>query len=140
MASSTQGRRNRAPRVNVPNREGVVINIGGRQVTGVLCKLSINGGSVRLAKCINESTLAEITLRTASGRIVSAIEFLKPSGDGIHGFRFIQLDPLTRSTLEDALRQMRKQGLGDRPRSVIELCTNAARRVMQKAKSRIEGA
>jgi PilZ domain len=140
MSPAQQGRRNRAPRVNIPHRESAQIDIGGKQLTSVLCKLSINGGALRLSKPFGESTLAEITLQTTSGTIGSAIQFLKVGSDGVQGFRFLQLDAATRSKLETALRQMRKQGLGDEPRSVIELCTNAARRVMQKAKTQINGA
>ena len=140
MSPAKQGRRNRAPRVNIPNRESAIIAVGGKQLTSELCKLSINGGALRLGKPFGESTLAEIKLQTSSGTVESTIPFLKFGSDGVQGFRFVQLDPGTRSKLETALRQMRSQGLGDRPRSVMELCTNAARRVMQKAKSQMGNA
>ena len=139
MPPPQPGRRNRAPRVNIPNRESAQIYVGDKQTTSVLCKLSINGGALRLYKPFGEGTLAEIRLKTTSGTIESPIQFLKMGRDGVQGFRFLQLDPATRSTLETALRQMRKQGLGDGPRSVIELCTNAARRVMEKARTQIHG-
>jgi hypothetical protein len=128
------GRRNRAPRVNIPNRESAVINIGGTQITGPLCQLSINGGSLRLAKNFGENTFAEITLQTMTGSIVSPIQFLKSGAPGVQAFRFVQLDPQTRSTLETTLTQMRKDGLGEGPRSMFQVCTNVARRVMEKAK------
>jgi hypothetical protein len=105
---------------------------------GMLGKLSVNGGSLRVAKPIAEGRLAGITLLTTSGKIESAIQFLKWDGAGLQGFRFVQLDPLMRSKLQAALGEMRKQGLGDGPRSVIQFCTDAARRVVQKAKSQIE--
>jgi hypothetical protein len=124
--------------VKIPNRENAVIDIGGKQLTSELFKLSINGGAVRVIKPFRESTLAEITLQTTSGNTVAAIQFLRP-GDGVQGFRFVQLDLATRTRLEAALEQMRKQGLGEGQRSVLQLCTNVARRVMQKAKNQVTG-
>lgn len=134
MPTSKQSRRSRAPRVNIPARESAVIDVGGRQLTGPLCQLSINGGSLRMAKIFGESTFAQITLQTTGGTIACAIQFLKSGAPEIQAFRFIQLDGRTRGQLETALKQMRKEGLGDAPRSMFELCTSAARRVMQKAK------
>ncbi len=139
MATS-KAQRNRAPRVNIPGRERAVIDVGGRQLTGPLCQLSVNGGSLRLAKIFGESTFGQITLQTTTGDIVSAIQFLKSGAPDVQAFRFVHLDPETRTRLETALQQMRKQGLGEAPRSMFQLCTNAARRVMQKARSHMESA
>lgn len=132
---ATSKHRNRAPRVNVPGREFAVIDLGGRRLTGPLCQLSINGGSLRIAKIFGESTFGQITLQTTTGKIVSAIQFLKSGAADVQAFRFVQLDRETRSQLDAALKQMRKDGLGEGPRSMLEFCTNAARRVVEKAKS-----
>jgi hypothetical protein len=139
MEPHQQRRRNRAPRVTIPNREQAVIVIGGKKLSGALCKLSINGGSLRLPRTIVESTLAEITLETTSGDIESAIQFLRPGAEGVQGFRFLQLDPGTRRQLAMAIEQMRKQGLGDGTSSVFQFCANAARRVVEKAKAGLNG-
>jgi len=112
MTRSRHDQPNRAPRVNVPRRESAVIDIGGRQLTCDLYQLSVNGGSLRLAKIFGESTFGEITLQTTKGSIVSAIQFLKSGAAEVQAFRFVQLDPKTRSRLETALGQMRKEGLG----------------------------
>ena len=135
MPTSKAGRRTRAPRVNIPGREFVVIDVGGRRLTGPLCQLSINGGSLKIAKIFGESTFGQITLETTTGNIVSAIQFLKSGAADVQAFRFIQLDRENRSRLESALKQMRKDGLGEGPRSMLEFCTDAARRMVQKAKS-----
>ena len=140
MGTSRLGQRDRAPRVNIPNRESAVIDIGGKHLTGVLGKLSLTGGSVSLSKSIHEGTLAEITVQTTSGSVVSAIQFVKSTGSGMQGFRFVHLDPQTRSRLDMALQQMRKQGLGEGPHSILQHCTSVARRVIQKAKDQIDGA
>jgi hypothetical protein len=136
---SPQQRRNRAPRVTIPNHEHAVIIIGGKELSGALCKLSINGGSVRLPRPIGESTLAEIRLETTSGDIESAIQFLKAGTPGVQGFRFIQLDPGTRRQLASAIEIMRKQGFGEGSSSVFQFCANAARRVVEKAKAGLNG-
>ncbi len=135
MATAKPGHRNRAPRVNIPGREYALIDIGGRRLTGPLCQLSINGGSLRIAKVFGESTFGQITLQTTTGRIVCPIQFLKSGAPDVQAFRFVQLEPETRAQLEAALKQMRKDGLGDGPRSRLESWTNAARRMVEKAKS-----
>lgn len=140
MPTPKQGQRSRALRVNIPGRESAVIDIGGRTITGVLCQLSVNGGSLRLPQTFGERTFGQITLQTTNGIIESAIQFLKSGKPDIQPFRFVQLDPTTRSRLDTALREMQKQASGAGSRSMLRFCTNAARRVMEKAKSHIESA
>ncbi len=136
MALSRQGRRNRAPRVTIPNQEIALINLDGKQQAAVLCKLSINGGSVRPTRPFSSGTLAEIALRTTSGKIVSAIQLLKSDGNGRQGFRFLQLDPANRSALQSAIDQMRRQGYGDSFR-LFQFCSDAARRMLEIARAQI---
>ena len=130
------GRSKRAPRVNIPSRESALIDVGGKRITVGLYKLSITGGCL-LTKPVTEGRLAGITLQTTSGKIESAIQFLKPDGAGRQGFRFVQLDPANGLRLQNALAQMRKQGLGDGSSSVMEFCANTARKVVEKTKSQI---
>ena len=127
------GRSKRAPRVNIPSRESALIDVGGKEFTAELCKLSVTGGCL-VTKPVPEGRLAGITLQTTSGRFESAIEFLKPEGAGRQGFRFLQLDPRNRLRLQATIDGMRRQGHGDGASSVLELCTNTARRVVQKAR------
>lgn len=127
------GRTKRAPRVHIPTWENAVIDVGGREFKAGLYKLSINGGCL-MTKPVAVGRLAGITLQTTSGKIETAIQFLKPDGSGRQGFRFLQLDTVNRLRLENALAGMRRQGLGDGSASVLDLCTSTARKVMQKAK------
>lgn len=127
------GRSKRAPRVHIPSRERVVIDVGGNRVAVGLYKLSINGGCL-MTKPVAEGKLAGITLQTTSGKIESAIQFLKPEGANRQGFRFLQLDPLNRLRLQTAIDGMRRQGFGDGSSSVLDLCTSTARKMMQKAR------
>jgi hypothetical protein len=140
MGSPKQGQRSRALRVNIPGKESAVIDIGGRRITGLLCQLSVNGGSLRLPKIFGENTFGQITLQTTTGNIESAIQFLKSGAPDVQAFRFVQLDPPTRSRLDTALKQMHQGVSGEESRSMLRFCTNAARRVMQKAKNHIEKA
>jgi len=107
----------RAPRVNVPNKEQAVIAIGPHRVVGILCKLSVNGGSLRLSKPVSKGTVADLTLRATSGRITSAIEFLGPADRGTppaQAFRFIHMAPAECRRLENALAEIRKEGFGEK--------------------------
>ena len=107
----------RAPRIRIPNKECVVVAIGSQELAGVLCKLSITGGSLRLNRGISRGTVAELTVKATSGRISSAIEFLGPADRGTppaQAFRFIQMGLPESRRLEAALEAMRKQGFGEK--------------------------
>ena len=127
------GRTKRAPRVNIPTRESALIDVGGREFRAGLCKLSIRGGCLT-TKPMPFGKLAGITLHTTSGKVDLAIQFLHRDASGRHGFRFLQIDPVNLRRLETTVDELRRQGLADGSYSVIELCTNTARRVMRKAK------
>ena len=72
---------------------------------------------MRVPKSYMPGALGEISLKTASGRkITAAIEFLRTGvdGAGAQAFRFIQIEPADRRRLEDVLDHMRKHGLGEK--------------------------
>lgn len=111
-----QGHPHRAARVSVPNQEQAIISINGTNTVGVLCKLSVTGGSVRLPRWVVRGTLGTIIMTTATGKIAPAVEFLSPGRNGsarTQAFRFIHMDPDDRRQLERALQQMIAQGFGD---------------------------
>ena len=84
---------------------------------GVLCKLSVTGGSLRLSTRPAKGTVAELTVKATSGRITSAIEFLGPADKGTppaQAFRFIHMGLPETRRLENALEEMRKQGFGEK--------------------------
>jgi len=68
---------------------------------------------VRVSKSYVPGALGEISLKTGSGKITAAIEFLRTSV-GAQAFRFIHIEPADRRRLENALDQMRKHGLGEK--------------------------
>jgi len=107
----------RAPRVNVPNKERVLVALGAQHVTGVLCKLSTTGGTLRLSRTVAKGTVADLALMTVSGRISSAVEFLGPADRGTppaQAFRFIHMGPVESRRLGNALEEIRKQGFGEK--------------------------
>jgi len=74
-----QAARLRAPRVTVPNDEQVIVSsVDSKPVVAILVKLSATGGSVRVSKSYMPKTVGEITLKTASGKVTAAVEFLSP--------------------------------------------------------------
>jgi hypothetical protein len=133
MPKPHQTRPLRAPRVYVPNQERAVVAVGSKQIIGVLCKLSVTGGSIRLSKRVAEGTFADITLTTTSGKVTGAIEFLRTGVDGVadaQAFRFIHIEPSDRSRLDDVLAEMRKQGYGEDQSSPLQPFANIARRTL----------
>ena len=107
----------RAPRVNVPNKEQAIVTLGAKHVLGVLCKLSISGGSLRMSKPLAKGTVADLTIRSTSGPIKSAVEFLGPANRGAlppQAFRFIHMGPAESRRLENSLDEIRKQGFGEK--------------------------
>jgi hypothetical protein len=107
----------RAPRVRIPNKERAIVALGSQEMVGVLCKLSITGGSLRLSTRPAKGTVAELTLKATSGRITCAIEFLGPADKAVppaQAFRFIHMGIPESRRLENALEEMRKQGFGEK--------------------------
>ncbi len=87
-------------------------------MVGILVKLSATGGSVRVSKSYVPRTVGEISLKTTSGKVTAAVEFLRTGVDGVaqaQAFHFIHIEPADRRRLEGALEEMRKQGQGEKP-------------------------
>jgi hypothetical protein len=109
VAMVKHGRPHRAARVSVPNQEQAIISVNGANTVGTLCKLSLTGGSVRVSKLFRRGTLGTITVKTATGKVSAAIEFISTSHEPwVQAFRFIHLDGGDRNRLDTALRQMRQ--------------------------------
>lgn len=133
-----QGRPHRAARVSVPNQEQAIISVDGSNTVGVLCKLSLTGGSVRLPKLFRCGTVGLIRVQTATGEISPAIEFISTSHDPrAQAFRFIHMDPEDRRQLERALRQMIEQGLGEKRDRVFRPLAELAQRAFGVAKKAV---
>ena len=120
----------RAPRVRVPNNEQAIISINAEQFKGTLGLLSRTGGTIRLHKMIAPGTLAEIEVKTISGKFLATIQLLRTITEGVHAFRFVQMGPIARGRLEDALKKLRAQGLGVKTPNALDDFVDFARRLM----------
>jgi hypothetical protein len=131
----------RAPRVTVPNDEQVIVSsVESKPVVGILVKLSATGGSVRVSKSYMPGALGEISLKTASGKVTAAIEFLRTGVDGVaqaQAFRFVHIEPADRRRLENALDQMREHGLGEKQRGTFQPLVRLTQRGLTIAKKRM---
>jgi hypothetical protein len=126
----TKQRRTRAPRVSVPNNEQAVVSVSGQEFLGTLCLLSLTGGTIRLGKRFAAGTFADIGAKTISGKFSATIELLQMKGGNAQPFRFVQMGPVARTRLADALTKMRAQGLGVKKPGALSGFVNLARRII----------
>jgi hypothetical protein len=104
----------RSPRFRVPNNESIRFNLGGRQVSAVLQKISLTGGLAEFPGNIGSATIAEAKVNTLSGPVSGLVEFLPAQvGSSTYPFRFIALSDQDYERLNATLQYMRKQGFGD---------------------------
>jgi PilZ domain len=138
MPKDTHMRHVRPHRISVPNNEQAIIALGSERISGTLCKLSVTGGSLRLAKQFPPGTLADITLRTTSGNVGAVVQFLRNAtgAPDVQAFRFFQIDPAARRHLERTLERMRQQGFGEKRRGLTPL-VDLAQRAFTSAKRKI---
>lgn len=103
----------RSPRVRVPNSESIRFNLGGRQVSAVLQKISLTGGLAEFTSSIGSATIAEARLNTISGQVNGLVEFLpSPDGTATYPFRFIALSDEDYERLSSTIKVMQQQGFG----------------------------
>jgi hypothetical protein len=115
MAHFPQLSKTRALRVRVPSNESVKFNLGDKQVSATLQKLSMTGGLAEFPAQIGDVALAEVVLTTISGPIKALVEFLQApvKGSASRPFRFIALDEGDYQRLAMTLQSMRRQGLAE---------------------------
>jgi hypothetical protein len=113
------GKRNRAPRIRVPNSERALFNVDSVPFVGVIQRLSLTGGSALLSKGpIPAGTMGDLSLNTVFGRVDAKIEFLQTGADGValaQAFRFITMDDTSTDRFAAAARQMVQAGYSDAP-------------------------
>ena len=104
----------RAPRVRVPDEEPVSFIAEGARTEGILQKLSLTGGCVRLPKTCDPGVLAEIRITTINGPVAGLVEILPPPRhDSGQPFRFVALSGSDHARLSSVLELMRKQGYAE---------------------------
>ncbi len=122
----------RPPRFSIPNDERVVIAIGKVRFPGTLRVLSVTGGAVAINKHVAAGTFADLRMETFKGPFFAVIEFLHETKDHFQAFHFVHVEPSARQRLDEALGQLREQGLGEsRPTAMGKLLA-FARRAMGK--------
>jgi hypothetical protein len=127
-------KRIRAPRLSVPNNERVVVSIGSsigtEEFDGTVHLLSLNGGTIRIAKRFALGTFGDIRIKTVSGTFSATIEFLRMASGNTQAFRFIAMGTVARTRLDDALNKMHAQGLAVEKPSSLRWFRNLARRII----------
>ena len=110
-------RRDRAPRIRVPNQERALFSIAGSPFVGVLRTLSTSGGSAILSRGpIHPGTAGGVTLKTVFGKVTGDVEFLKTNADGVplaQAFRFVAMDDVSSKRLALAAQNMQNEGYSD---------------------------
>jgi hypothetical protein len=121
----TNGKRNRAPRIRVPNNERAIFVVDEAKFLGVIQRLSLTGGSAVMAKGpIAPGAMGELMLNTVYGKVNAQIEFLHTGADGVplaQAFRFLAMDDTSTKRFNAAARKMQEQGFSDAPKKVATL-------------------
>jgi hypothetical protein len=116
-------KRDRAPRIRVPNNERAIFAVDDAKFVGVIQRLSLTGGSAVLAKGpIAKGTMGELVLNTVFGRVTAQIEFLHTGADGTplaQAFRFLAMDDTSTRRFSAAAKQMEKEGFSDAKTSTV---------------------
>lgn len=121
MASkSAKTRKNRAPRIRVPNNERALFMVDDHKFVGVIQRLSLTGGSAVLSKGpISRGTMGSMTLSTVFGKVTAQVEFLQTGADGVplaQAFRFLAMDDASSERYTAAAKQMEEEGFSDAPK------------------------
>ena len=121
----TSPKRNRAPRIRVPNNKRAIFVVKDSKFVGVIQRLSLTGGSAVLAKGpIPKEALGKLVLNTMFGKVTAQIEFLHTGADGIplaQAFRFLAMDDDSSRRFTAAAEQMEKEGFSDAPAKTSSL-------------------
>jgi hypothetical protein len=118
---SPKSRKERAPRIRVPNAERGLFQVDEARFVGVLQRLSLTGGSAVLSKGpIAAGTIGSLTLKTVYGNVNAQIEFLQAGADGVplaQAFRFLAMSQACTERFTAAAQRMHDEGFSDAPLS-----------------------
>lgn len=107
----------RPPRIRVPYQQRAIFTIDNEKLIGVVQRLSLTGGSAKLARGpIAESVLGEILFATAFGNVKAAIKFLHMGADGVpvaQAFVFVTMSAVSNQRLRKALEEMNTSEFSD---------------------------
>ena len=131
MASkSAKSRKNRAPRIRVPNNERALFMVDDHKFVGVIQRLSLTGGSAVLSKGpISKGTMGSMVLNTVFGKVTAQVEFLQTGADGIplaQAFRYLTMDDASSERYAAAAKQMEEEGFSDAPKKGSDISNQAS--------------
>jgi hypothetical protein len=117
MREIKKSRKDRPPRIRVPDQQKAIFSVEGQRLVGIVQRLSLTGGSALLPKGpIAEGTLGEIVFGTFFGKVNAHIEFLHRGADGVplaQAFAFLTMDPRSSERFSRALEEMHTSDLSD---------------------------
>jgi hypothetical protein len=112
-------KRQRAPRIRVPNNERAIFSVEDTKFVGVIQRLSLTGGSAVLSKGpILPGEMGDLILNTVYGKVTAHIEFLHTGADGVplaQAFRFLAMDDDSSRRYAAAAKEMERHGFSDAP-------------------------
>ena len=112
-----KSRKNRPPRIRVPDQQKAIFTVESQKLLGVVQRLSATGGSVLLVRGpIPEGTLGEMVFGTVFGKVNAHIEFLHCGADGVplaQAFSFLTMDANSSQRFNRCLEEMRSSDLSD---------------------------
>ena len=117
--SKIGNKRQRAPRIRVPNNERAIFSVDDSKFVGVIQRLSLTGGSAVLSKGpISPGEIGDLILNTVYGKVTAHIEFLHTGADGVplaQAFRFLAMDDDSSRRYAAAAKEMERHGFSDAP-------------------------
>jgi hypothetical protein len=115
--SNKTQRRNRPPRIRVPNNERALFSVDSARFVGVIQRLSRTGGSAVLGKGpIPHGSMGILELITVFGKVTAQVEFLQTGADGVplaQAFRFLMMDDESARRFQAAAQEMEAAGFSD---------------------------
>jgi hypothetical protein len=114
---SPKSRKQRPPRIRVPNQERAIFTVDSQKFIGIVHRLSLSGGSALLVKgALPSGTIGEMALSTVFGKVTAHVEFLHTGADGValaQAFRFLGMDDVSSERFTAAAEQMQTAGFSD---------------------------
>jgi hypothetical protein len=108
----------RAPRANLQGIVSATVHLeNGRQLSGKLRTLSITGGLLDLATCLDERTYITLIFTFGHGFVQSKAQLLFPMRGGmgyLQPFRFTSLGVKERQTIATEIAALLKQTLAEK--------------------------
>jgi hypothetical protein len=115
MSQFYQSRPPRAPRIDLRGQVSAAIRLeNGRQLLASVQRLSITGGLLELAHCVEERVWVTLTIYLQSGVVRPTVEMMFPMRGGanyLQPFRIVRISDENSRTLEAEVSEHLKRAL-----------------------------